>query len=472
MEFISGAVVSLHGLLAFALVAGCGGTQGIVLDPLDLSMAMTTAANDLAGVDLVGATPDLANADLAGNPDIAQIAQWQTMSSGTSVDLYGGWGPLSEQLYVVGGRPGVTTGNPGVILHGDGIGWTVGTNLVNLFSVSGSSKYTGTAVGEYGGEGSLTSRGGGAWSSRSVLAPGTLTSIWATRFAEQYVVTSNGAVFQSLNGGTWTALDTGGNTAALNGVWGSSAMDIYAVGANGKILHTTNGGTNWTTPTSPVSSTLYAVWGSSANDVYAVGASALLHSTDGGTVWNQGQLPSGTSTFYGVWGTGANDVYAVGADGVIIHSTGNDVWTKEVSGTTNELRGIFGVSNGDLYAVGRMGTILQKKAGGGATVACGGNACATPTTSCCVTTPASMSCGATCSSPIATARCDGPEDCGGNVCCGSTGDTVFSSSCEPSCSQRTFCHTNQDCPSGEPYCCPDPQFPVRQCSATPGSNCG
>jgi hypothetical protein len=51
-----------------------------VLDPLDLSM---TTAPDLAG---------LASADLAGGPDIAQLPEWQTMSSGTTVDLYGVWG--------------------------------------------------------------------------------------------------------------------------------------------------------------------------------------------------------------------------------------------------------------------------------------------------------------------------------------------------------------------------------------------
>ena len=55
-----------------------------------------------------------------------------------------------------------------------------------------------------------------------------------------------------------------------------------------------------------------------------------------------------------------------------------------------------------------------------------------------------------------TFRCDGPEDCGSNVCCGDVQlvnglDTFMSSRCLPTCGapSRPLCHVEMDCPQGQ-----------------------
>ena len=55
-----------------------------------------------------------------------------------------------------------------------------------------------------------------------------------------------------------------------------------------------------------------------------------------------------------------------------------------------------------------------------------------------------------------TFRCDGPEDCGANVCCGDVMllggvDTFVGSSCLPTCDvpSRKLCHDASDCPPGK-----------------------
>jgi hypothetical protein len=55
-----------------------------------------------------------------------------------------------------------------------------------------------------------------------------------------------------------------------------------------------------------------------------------------------------------------------------------------------------------------------------------------------------------------TFSCDGPEDCGANVCCGDVklinmANTFQESRCLPSCPapSRKLCHTDDDCPPGK-----------------------
>jgi len=309
-----------------------------------------------------GSNGDVLNGVDAPASDAAPLKAWETIASGTTTDLFGVWGVGATSVFAVGGTPGVTSGNPGVIVHWDGNA-TVTPYLVNLLGV-----FSRTAVGEYGGEGSMTTRNGTSWSARDVLAAGSLRGTWETS-PGSYIVGDNGRLlYTSETGvaGSWMTL-TSNTPDALHGVWGSSSSDVYAVGAGGVILHNTNAGTGGTgTWTKKIvgSSTLRAVWGSSANDVYVVGEApaVILHSTDGGANWTTATLPGSAIGLYGVGGRAANDVYVVGATGgLVFHSTGNDQWTTQSLPSTKDMFGVWvDATSGDAFAVGRGGTLVRK----------------------------------------------------------------------------------------------------------------
>lgn len=293
--------------------------------------------------------------------DAHQPGPWTTVPSPTTTDLYSVWAETASNVVAVGGTPG-NTANPGVIVLFDGTSWSPTPYLVNLLGV-----FARTAVGEYGGEGSMTQWNGTMWSSRQVLAAGFLRGIWQA-VPSTYAVGDNGhLMFSSENGipGSWIML-TSGTNETLHAVWGATATDIYAVGNGGTVLHNANatigGGGTWT-KTVQSSSTLRAIWGSSPTDMYIVGEApaVILHSTDGGASWTEATLPASAVGLYGITGTSANDIYVVGATGgVVFHSTGNNVWTTQTVPTTVDLFGISAAPSGDLYAVGRNGTIAHR----------------------------------------------------------------------------------------------------------------
>jgi photosystem II stability/assembly factor-like uncharacterized protein len=287
---------------------------------------------------------------------------WMPVPSPATTDLYSVWAGSASDVVAVGGTPGMTTGNPGVIVRFDGANWAAMQYLVNLLGV-----FSRTAVGEYGAEGSMTYWNGSGWSTRTVLAAGFLRGTWETSPGTYAVGDAGGLYYTSETGipGSWGTIPST-TTSALYAVWGATPSDVYAVGADGAILHNPNANvgvtTGWT-KTTHGSSTLRAIWGSSPSDMYIVGESpaVILHSTDHGATWTEATLPASAVGLYGITGTSASDIYVVGATGgLAFHSTGNNAWTTEPLPTTKDMYGIAIAASGDVYAVGRGGTIVHK----------------------------------------------------------------------------------------------------------------
>ncbi len=90
--------------------------------------------------------------------------------------------------------------------------------------------------------------------------------------------------------------------------------------------------------------------------------------------------------------------------------------------------------------------------GGGATDPTSGVACG-PAGSCtfeCCLDPvgdAAPFCATNCSPNLTALSCDGPEDCGGDVCCMSA---LRDAACKPQCDlpEQERCHTSADCTAG------------------------
>jgi hypothetical protein len=176
--------------------------------------------------------------------DGSSARQWTQVVSGTSTNLYAVTGTSATDVVTVGGTPGATTGNTGVVVRWNGSTWTATSNLVNLLAISGS-----TAVGEYGDEGSETYWNGATWSSREVLNAGYTRGVWEAS-PGTFAVGDNGALdYTTETGipGSWGTLPSV-TTSALHAVWGTSSMDctqcdsVFAVGTGGVIVHSTNVG--------------------------------------------------------------------------------------------------------------------------------------------------------------------------------------------------------------------------------------
>jgi hypothetical protein len=82
----------------------------------------------------------------------------------------------------------------------------------------------------------------------------------------------------------------------------------------------------------------------------------------------------------------------------------------------------------------------------------------------------------TCPAGTTTFRCDGPEDCPGQICCGAAFGATAGSMCVTGMmcgtGQNQLCHRGTDCPQAAPHCCVFPNTSTGACFATPiGQNC-
>ena len=85
---------------------------------------------------------------------------------------------------------------------------------------------------------------------------------------------------------------------------------------------------------------------------------------------------------------------------------------------------------------------------------CGATSCAAPEV-CCVDIGTGMgACEGSCQGNAATFACDGPEDCGGNACCGTLTDGYACAAGEMCSSGVPRCHGEADCPNEDDQCLP------------------
>ena len=105
----------------------------------------------------------------------------------------------------------------------------------------------------------------------------------------------------------------------------------YAVGRNGAIVNTVNGGTNWALQTSGTTDVLYSVFFTDANTGYAVGGDQLntigmiLKTTNGGVNWTPQIIPPANTIFSSVYFPAPDTGYVVGFNGTIIKTTDGGV---------------------------------------------------------------------------------------------------------------------------------------------------
>ena len=118
-------------------------------------------------------------------------------------------------------------------------------------------------------------------------------------------------------------------------------------------------------------------------------------------------------------------------------------------------------------------SVSAADAGATAGIECGMETCNVSTQECCITGGpgggGSTACVAEGTCEGTPAACDGPEDCGGDICCGTFGGTTCETTCEGQGSAE-LCHSASDCSASGDMCC---DFgPLSLCAASCGGGGG
>ena len=201
-------------------------------------------------------------------------AQWSYVPRGLNGAL---WGAAPNDVWF--------TGEPGVVMHYDGVNFTGVSNPgINAFY-----QVTGVASNDvwfFGHQGPTIAHWNG--SALTAVAAPVLDRLWA------------------------------GWAVSTNNVWATGSAD--ATGQNAITVHWD--GTAWSTVTVPAfvgPGIMQGMWAAGANAVWMVGARGQIVQFDGAQ-WLAQPTPT-TSDLVGAWGFSPTDVWVVGTGGAILHRT-------------------------------------------------------------------------------------------------------------------------------------------------------
>jgi hypothetical protein len=266
-------------------------------------------------------------------------ATWATVSSGTSVTLFG---------IAYDGNVFVYAGSGDVATSTNGITWTARTS--GTASTILSLTY-GDGLFVYGttGGGLSTSTDGITWTART---SGTANNIWALIYAAGIFVYagSGGVLATSTDAITWTARTSGTATDIFALLY---ADNTYVYAGSGGVLATSTNAITWTARTSGTASVIWKL---------TYGENIFVYSGDGGVLATSTNAITWTARTSGLTTQirallYANEIFVFGdQDGVIRTSTNAITWTTRTSGTTSQMLN-FGFGDDKLLYVGAGGIV-------------------------------------------------------------------------------------------------------------------
>jgi photosystem II stability/assembly factor-like uncharacterized protein len=244
---------------------------------------------------------------------------------------------------------------------------------VNLSDAYFSDLNTGWVVG---GNGTVITGAGGAWSTQISASPPRLLRSVAFNSGRGVAVGFSGSVLITSNGLNWIEI-SGGPVNTLNAVsFTSDGLYGWAVGSANSILNidlSPTGGGAWV-PTSGVSGAFNGVFALSDTNVWVVGNGGVIYHYTGGwslhtTVTGGGNLngvhflPNGASG----WAVGRKPSNNPGVSQIYNYNSGTNTWTAQSASsfpTSLTLNSVHFVSAANGWAVGTGGTILSTSDGG------------------------------------------------------------------------------------------------------------
>ena len=195
------------------------------------------------------------------------------------------------------------------------------------------------------------------WTAGAALGANDLRGVtWGTVFV---AVGANGAMDSSIDGTTWTALNSAVATNLNAAVYRGGVY--LAAGDGGTMLYSTDAIT-WTPRTTGTAYNLNAI-ATNSGLFLAVGAKGTIVYSGDGVTWTAAANSGTANDLYAVTHYGDSLWIAVGANGTLITSTDGSNWKSVTSNTALDLKGVaYGIStatNAALFvAVGANGTLI------------------------------------------------------------------------------------------------------------------
>lgn len=224
---------------------------------------------------------------------------------------------------------GFAVGDGGLILRYNGTSWLTQTSPV-ASDLHGISVYNATYALAVGASGRVVRYNGTGWSLQTTISNSptlNAVSIWnATLAMAAGLRSSQGRVYKTTNGATWTEDSAAGSNTNLRGIKILASNLAFAVGDNGLIRRWT--GSSWSTQTSTTSDALYAVDGKNSTFAFAVGGTngrALILRYNGAS-WSEAYDDSSQDTLRDVETKETGQAVSTGDGGLIIEYNGT--WTR------------------------------------------------------------------------------------------------------------------------------------------------
>jgi photosystem II stability/assembly factor-like uncharacterized protein len=215
--------------------------------------------------------------------------------------------------------------------------------------------------------------GGRSWSRRTAL-PGTPATGSGFSSARDILFTSadtgvavigssgGGAILRTTDGGTsWTPVQSA--PAALNGLWFVDASNGFAVGNGGLVYVTNDGGATWTDRSVTVGTpplNLSTIRCADVNTCIATKEQGdeLLRTTDGGTTWTP--VSPSTERVYAAAFASTTRAVAVGANGVtVVSNDAGSTWARIGDALAGSFHRLRASSSSLAFALGSAGTLAR-----------------------------------------------------------------------------------------------------------------
>lgn len=300
--------------------------------------------SDFNGGSFTSTTVEGSGAD--ANIVLTQQSQWAAdtaSQSATTQDL--------NDLFCLSGSDCWAVGGSGVILHYNGISWSLFQDIgsTNLFGVYMTSTTDGWAVGA---SGQFYRYNGASWSLFQDIGATTINDVWIVSPTDGWAAANAGEIYH-WNGTTWSLhTDLGGQD--VHDIELVSPTDGWAVGGSGQIYRWN--GSVWSLFIDIGSPILRGITMLSLTDGWIVGNSGtILHWN--GSAWSSTLSPI-TENIFDVSHISANDIWAVGASGKIIH-WGGLVWSEIFDAGTFIFQSIVMINANNGWTVGGGGRIYK-----------------------------------------------------------------------------------------------------------------
>ncbi len=273
------------------------------------------------------------------------FGSWQSMESGTTIDLNSVWGSSSTDVYAVG--------DSGIVLHYNGVEWSrVDVNSTNkIYDIWGSSSDNIFIIGQT----LFKQFDGTTWAD----FPEEIVGLKITGCSEsEFIISSSDAI--AYKDGDWDTL----TSSSGREIWCNCNM-IHPV------LSQTKGqivigwersikfwnGAEWATLGIRPINTVYGIWGTNLSNVYLCGNFGRIAHFDGRQCRMVSYSWGTDSHLYDMDGFSDNNITAVGENGHCVHFNGI-FWSQSNTGTTTQLNKVWYAPDGTVFAVGNVGTIL------------------------------------------------------------------------------------------------------------------